>query len=160
RAGSEYAEEARFQWPDRYTLEAEQDAARKAAVHAASPLVSHADALGRTILTVAHNRYVDDEAEVDTFSPTRVVFDFEGNEREVIDALGRVVIRYEYDMLGNPVRQSSMEAGERWILTEVAGNPIYGWDSRGHRLRTTHDQLRRPDASYLQTGDGAELLVG
>ena len=35
----------------------EQAAARKAAVHAATPTVAHADSLGRTFLTVAHNRF-------------------------------------------------------------------------------------------------------
>ena len=35
----------------------EQDAARKAAIHAGSPTVAHADSLGRTFLTVAHNKF-------------------------------------------------------------------------------------------------------
>ena len=30
---------------------------------------------------------------------TRSVLDIEGNQREVIDALGRVVMRYDYDLL-------------------------------------------------------------
>ena len=34
---------------------------------------------------------------------------FEGNQRAVIDAKDRVVMRYDYDMLGNRIYQCSME---------------------------------------------------
>ena len=53
-----------------------------------------------------------------------------------------------------------MEAGERWMLNDVAGKPLYGWDSRDHRLRTAYDVLRRPTAIYLHEGNAPELLVG
>ena len=53
-----------------------------------------------------------------------------------------------------------MEAGERWMLNDVAGKPIRAWDSRGHRFRTAYDALRRPTDSFLREGAGAELLVG
>ena len=70
------------------------------------------------------------------------------------DALGRVVMRYDYDMLGNRIHQSSMEAGERWMLNDVAGKPIRAWDSRGHSFRTTYDPLRRPiEQSVRAPGD-------
>ena len=69
---------------------------------------------------------------------TRVDLDIEGNQRAVRDAivqngdaLGRVVMRYDYDMLGNRIHQASMEAGERWMLNDVTGKPIRAWDSRG-----------------------------
>src|SRR5262249_34864766 len=35
----------------------EQDAARKTALHAATPTVAHFDTLGRAFLTVAHNKF-------------------------------------------------------------------------------------------------------
>ncbi len=131
---------------------AEQDAAAKAAAHADTPSTAFLDSLGRPFLTVADNgtrgKY-----------ETRVELDIEGNQRAVIDAKGRTVMRYEYDMLGNQVRQDSMEAGTRWGLTNVAGNPIYRWDSRNHRLRTTYDELQRPTELFLQQESGAELLV-
>ena len=80
---------------------------------------------------------------------TRVELDIEGNQRDVRDAqlpeqagdpLGRIVMRYDYDMLGNRIHQLSMEAGARWMLNDVAGKPIRAWDSRGHDF--TH-RLRR-----------------
>src|SRR5206468_10074604 len=94
------------------------------------------------------------------FYSTRVIFDIEGNQREVIDAKDRVVMRYDYDMLGNQIHQASMEAGERWALPDVAGKPIYAWDSRDHQFRTAYDQLRRPTNMFLREGSTAKLLVG
>jgi RHS repeat-associated protein len=143
----------------------ERDAACKAAVHAATPTVAHADSLGRTFLTVAHNkfRYSNKplaEPPVEEFYRTRTVFDVEGNQRAVIDSKDRVVIRYDYDVLSNRIHLASMEAGERWILNDVAGKPLIAWDSRDHRLRSAYDPLRRPTDSFLREGAGAEALVG
>ena len=143
----------------------EQAAAAKSAVHAGTPAVAHLDSLGRTILTVAHNTFkrsndplADPPAE--EFHRTRVIFDIEGNQHEVIDALGRIVMRYDYDLLGTLIHQSSMEAGERWMLGDVAGQPIRAWDSRDHEFRTAYDALRRPVESHLIKGADPALLVG
>ena len=126
-----------------------------------TPTVAHADSLGRTFLTVAHNKFKYSDTPpadppVEEFHRTRVVLDIEGNQREVIDAKDRVVMRYDYDMLGNRIHQASMEAGERWMLNDVAGKPLYAWDSRDHRFRTAYDPLRRPTDSFLREGAGAE----
>lgn len=143
----------------------ETQAARKTEVHAATPTVAYADSLGRTFLTVAHNRFKYSDTPlaappVEEFHRTRIILDIEGNQREVIDAKDRVVMRYDYDLLGNRIHQASMEAGERWMLNDVAGKPLYAWDSRNHRFRTAYDPLRRPTDSFLSEGGGAELLVG
>ena len=69
-------------------------------------------------------------------------------------------MRYDYDMLGNRIHQASMEAGERWMLNDVTGKPLYAWDSRDHQFRTGYDQLRRPIESFLREGAGPERLVG
>jgi RHS repeat-associated protein len=138
----------------------EQTAAAKAAAHAGTPTVAYADALGRTFLTMAHNRVERNGAPVEERYATRVELDVEGNQRAVIDALDRIVMSYDYDMLGNQLHSASMEAGERWILNDVAGKPIRAWDSRDHRVRTTYDALRRPTDGFLQRGAEPELLVG
>ncbi|MGH9900668.1 MAG: RHS repeat domain-containing protein, partial [Pyrinomonadaceae bacterium] len=138
----------------------EQTAAIKTAVHAGTPTVAFADSLGRPFLTVAHNRFEREGATVDEKYATRVELDIEGNQRAVIDALDRVVMRSDYDMLGSPIHSASMEAGERRTLPDAAGKPVYAWDSRDHRLRTAYDALRRPTEVYLQKGNGPETLVG
>ena len=143
----------------------EEDAATKAALHAATPSVAHADALGRAFLSIAHNRYLPVNAAAgapptDEFYATRVVFDIEGNQREVSDALDRIVMQYDYDLLGNRIHQASMETGERWGLSDVAGKPIHAWDSRANQFRTTYDSLQRPTQAFLRQGTGAEVLIG
>ena len=85
------------------------------------------------------------------------MLDIVGNQREVIDALGRVVMRYDYDLLKAKIHQASMEAGERWTLNDATGKPIRGWNSRNYVFRTEYDALHRPLKSYVQGGDPSEL---
>lgn len=147
----------------------EEGAAAKTAMHAGTPSVAHADTLGRTFLTVAHNKFKRSGTPpagppTEEFYSTRIVFDIEGNQREVIDAKDRIVMRYDYDMLGARIHQASMEAGERWMLNDVAGQSIRAWDSRGHAFRTEYDALRRPLRSFVQGSDpqnpAVEILFG
>jgi RHS repeat-associated protein len=140
----------------------EQDAAEKAAVHANTPTTVYFDSLGRPFLIMAHNGFKPDETP-DQY-PTRIELDIEGNQRAVRDAivqagdeLGRIVMLYDYDMLGNRIHQLSMEAGERWMLNDVTGKPIRAWDSRGHDLRFEYDQLRRPVRSFVTGAKPSDL---
>jgi RHS repeat-associated protein len=165
RTNPAHALQANQRWPSPKTRDAEKRAAEKAAVHAATPTVAHADSLGRTFLTVVHNRFKYSDSPptdppVEEFHRIRIILDIEGSQREVIDAEDRVVMRYDYDMLGNRVHQASMEAGQRWMLNDVAGKPLYAWDSLSHRLRTAYDRVRRPTDSFLREGADAEMVVG
>ena len=128
----------------------EHSAAEKAAQHANTPTTVHFDTLGRPILTLAHNGFQLDGTPIQF--PTRVKLDIEGNQREVLDAKNRIVMRYDYDMIGNCIHQASMEAGERWMLNDVAGKPIRAWDSRGFARRMTYDELRRPTGLFVTAG--------
>jgi RHS repeat-associated protein len=154
-------------YPDADVRTNETQAAEKAALHAGTPSLAHADSLGRTFLAVAHNRFARNGTMLEEKYATRVELDIEGNQRIVRDAivqngdaLGRIVMRYDYDMLSNRIHQASMEAGERWMLNDVAGKPLFAWDSRDHQFRTIYDQLRRPTESYLREGAGPKLMVG
>jgi RHS repeat-associated protein len=137
----------------------EQAAAAKTTMHAETPSVAYADSLGRAFLTVAHNRFERNRAVIEEKYATRVLLDIEDNQREVIDAKDRVVMRYDYDLLGTQIHQASMEAGERWVLCDVAGQPIHAWDSRGYQFRTTYDALRRPLGVMLRVGTGPTRLI-
>ena len=142
----------------------EQAAARKSVIHADTPSVTHADSLGRTFLTITHNRlkYSDTLAALpdEEFYSARIDLDIEGNQRGVRDPKDRIVMKYDYDLLGKSIHEVSMEAGERWMLSDVLGSPLYAWDSRAHRFRTTYDSLRRPTETFVSEAAGAELLVG
>jgi RHS repeat-associated protein len=132
----------------------EKAAADKAAKHADTPTLAHFDGLGRPFLTIADNG--KDANGNDQKYRTQTVLDVEGNQREVIDALDRVVMRYDYDMLGTKIHQASMEAGERWMLNDLMGKPIRAWNSRKYAFRTEYDALRRPLKSFVQGGDPSE----
>ncbi|GAX46356.1 Mono(ADP-ribosyl)transferase SpvB [Tolypothrix sp. NIES-4075] len=135
----------------------EKGAAEKAAKHADTPTIAYFDTLGRTFLTVADNgKNVNSN---DQKYRTHVEFDIEGNQRAVTDALDRIVMKYDYDMLGDRLHQASMEAGDRRMLNNVAGKPIRMWDSRNHVLRTTYDALQRPTQLFVKAGTEAEILA-
>ncbi len=159
RADPAHADALVDRFPDARARRNEVAAARQSESHARTPTVTHADSLGRPSATVAHNK-ASNENTTEEFYTARVVFDIEGNQREVIDAHDRVVVRYQYDMLGTRLHQASMEAGERWMLSDVAGKPLYAWDSRGHRFRSEYDVVQRPTASFVREGDNPEAMVG
>ena len=138
---------------------AELDAANEAPVHNDTPTVVLFDVLGRPFLSVTHNRFQKDGANVDGFYSTRTELDIESNQLSVTDALGRTVIRYDYDLLNSRIHQASIEAGERWILNDVTGKPLYGWDSRSHRFRTAYDLIRRPTDSFLVDASSEILMA-
>ncbi|PIE70712.1 MAG: insecticidal toxin complex protein [Deltaproteobacteria bacterium] len=137
--------------PDR-----EKAAAEQAAKHADTPSIQHFDTLGRPILSVEHNRSISNGA--DEYYFTRAELDIESNLRSVTDARGNRVMRYKYDMLGNAVYQHSMDAGQRWLLINVVGNPLRTWDERNHEFQYFYDILHRPTHSVVIGGDGETAL--
>jgi len=132
--------------------EREKAAADQTAKHAGTPAIQHFDTLGRPVLSIEHNKHLT--ADEDEFYLTKVRLDSEGNLRSVTDARGNVVMRYQYDMLGNKVYQQSMDAGQRWLLTNILGNPLRTWDERDHEFRYFYDSLHRPIQSQVIGGDG------
>ena len=132
----------------------EKTAAEKAAKHADTPTVAHFDSLGRTFLTIADNG--KDATGNDQKYRTRTVLDIEDNQREVIDSKDRIVMRYDYDMLGTRIHQASMEAGERWMLNDATGKLIRTWNSRKYAFHTEYDALRRLLRSFVQGGNPSE----
>lgn len=145
-----YAERGSPDPSGRRPSDPEPRAAWLAARHANTPAITHLDTLGRVFLTIADN------GGAEKFQ-TRVELDIEGNQRSVTDARGLRVMEYAYDMLGTRIFQRSMDAGERWILTNVAGQPIRAWDSRGHLIRTTYDPLQRPTQLFVSDGATEKL---
>ena len=144
--------------------EKEKLAADKAAKHADTPNHLHFDTLGRPVLSVEHNKNLMTDAN--EYYYTKVILDTEGNLRTLIDARelpengnkGNTVMQYKYDMLGNKVYQSSMDAGQRWMLTNILGNPLRTWDERNHEFRYTYDVLHRPLSKKVIGGDGSVSL--
>ncbi|KAL2784829.1 hypothetical protein BJX66DRAFT_343659 [Aspergillus keveii] len=130
----------------------EKVAAQKAAAHANTPCITHMDPLGRSYVTVSDN------GPLGKYSAS-VLFDIQGNQIQVTDALGRTVLRSHHDMLGNQLHNASIDSGERWTLKDITGRPIHVWDSRGAHLTTAYDILRRPISSTLWPGTDREKVV-
>ena len=138
----------------------EQQAAAKAAKHSETPSVLHFDTLGRVVLSIEHNK--NNTTNADEFYRTKLKLDTEGNLRSVTDARelaengnkGNTVMQYKYDMLGNQVYQNSMDAGQRWLLTNLLGKPLRTWDERNHEFRYFYDILQRPTLGIVLEGDG------
>ncbi len=137
----------------------EQQAAVKSTRHASTPSRAWFDPLGRTFLAITHNRLERAGSSVEEYYGTRTELDIEGNQRSVTDALGRVVMRYDYDMVGTRLRQTSVDAGGRWLLNDAAGKPLLAWDSRAYRVRHQYDALHRPTNLLVRKGDAAEVLA-
>ena len=125
----------------------EQRAAELTEAHANTPAVVHLDTLGRPFLAVADNGALGSYE-------TRTTLDVQGNTLAVVDALGRTVMEHDHDMLGGRLHSSNTDAGERWVLNDVAAKPVRAWDSRGHQFTTEYDTLRRPARQFVRGTDG------
>ncbi|MEM9678914.1 MAG: SpvB/TcaC N-terminal domain-containing protein, partial [Bacteroidota bacterium] len=134
----------------------EKQAAQKAAVHANTPSSVYLDSLGRPVLSITHNG--KDKTLKERLYPTFIRLDIEGNTRAIVDARGNTVMEYKYDMLGQRIYSKGMDAGTRWILTDVLSNPIHRWDSRNHVFSFDYDIVHRPKGIKVQGGDGVTTL--
>jgi RHS repeat-associated protein len=116
---------------------AEQGAAAKAAAHANTPTTTNADTLGRSFQTVADNGTSGNYT-------TTVALDIQGRTLSTHDALRRTVLAQDYDMTGVEIHHNSIDAGERWLLTDAGGHLLRAWDSRDYSVSAGYDALRRP----------------
>lgn len=142
-------------------------AAKQTELHVATPAVSHSDALGRTIYTLAHNRYEDKHGKViDEQYETTTDLDVEGNMLSVTDARGNKVMQYRYNMLPPPdeenpkpsLYQNSMDGGEKWAFSDAQGKALLSWDNRNHLFESVYDSLHRPAHTILSDNDGQKKI--
>lgn len=47
--------------------------------------------------------------------------DIRGNQAKIFDALGHLVMCYDYNLREDHIHQMSMESGERWAITDLMG---------------------------------------
>jgi RHS repeat-associated protein len=139
----------------------EKKVAQKTLLHANTPTTVHFDPLGREFASVVHNRFLrpvsGSTTTVNEFYKTITETDIEGNQRAIIsdqfgapDTKRRIVMQYDYDMLGNRIYSNSMDAGNRWNLSDSLGKPLYKWDDRKRRFHYLYDRLRRHRATDLR----------
>jgi RHS repeat-associated protein len=146
---------------------AEQDAAKKAEAHAATPTVVHFDARGRTCLRIADNGAGDR-------APSRIALDPESKQLAVFDALGRRAFEFcrrepqagggfryvaGYDLTGHNLYRNGADDGERRSLADARGDQFRSWDARGNAIRVVRDAGRRQTHRYVSTNGAAEVLL-
>ena len=132
-------------------------AAEQAASHAGTATTSFLDSLGREVVTIAHNRFVDRRlVSYDEKYITFTKLDTEGKPLWIRDDRGKLVIQHitpvkptrledepaaglaealpdasvpGYDVAGNLLFQNHMDSGARWMLPDAGGHPLLGWDT-------------------------------
>lgn len=136
----------------------EEAAARQAEAHADTPRVRHLDPAGRPIADVV-------DAGPPTAGATHELLvtvdrlDVEGRRRWVTDPRGNVTMTYEYDLRGTLASFAGPDGGRRWMLDNVAGDPLRMWDERDHVVAMSYaDPLHRLTAKRVTGGDGPAPL--
>ena len=76
-----------------------------------------------------------------------------------------------YDIAGNLLFQHSMDAGDRWMLTDAAGKPMLRWNYNTRQDKNNdsvdeerlyfneYDGLHRPTAQWLGTNDEPLVMI-
>ena len=130
---------------------AEQSAAPKTAVHAATPSIAHADALGRPFLTIAHNRFERGGADgrrgphhAGRCSTSRAT-SVRSSTPTTASSCATTSTCSAPGALDAAWRPGSAGCSATW-----PGKPVCAWDSRGQRLRT--DLRRAAPAGRLAPG--------
>lgn len=140
---------------------AENNTARKTAVHADTPTIAVCDSLGRAVYTIAKNAFTDSVSNtiVQEELASFVRLDIAGNQQWVRDARNNTVMEYDCDMLGNAACTESADAGENRVFYDVAGKALLSWNSRQFRFRYEYDALQQPIRVFVQQGSNTEILA-
>ena len=85
---------------------------------------------------------------------TRHVLDILGREVSTIDGRGICSFKHTYDLTGTLLWSFSADAGQRWILHNVLGNPIQIWDQRKFHTTLNYDKAHRLLNIHVEGGDG------
>ena len=67
--------------------------------------------------------------------------------------------RSEYGLDGQVLQSENADAGTRWTLSNMAGNAVCSWDSRGFSAENKYDNLQRPLGMYVSGGDQQPSLA-
>ena len=159
---------AKMKWPDRDEdghpiphhaprRQSEKRAAQQTLAHAATPTITHLDTFGRAFLTVANNG-VDLNGEPERLT-TYTEFDIQGNDIKIRDPRGVDAFLHTVDMPGRKLAIQSVDAGPKWLVPDVTGNPIWSKDANGHEVKLEYDTLRRPTLTWVKVPNETEAYL-
>ncbi|MEZ4847682.1 MAG: hypothetical protein R3B93_03460 [Bacteroidia bacterium] len=127
-------------------------AAWLAAQHSDTPKIEHLDTLGRVFS-------MEDDNGPEGVYTTSFVLDILGQQKEVINAKGRIITSNHFNMAQEPIYTESMDAGRRWMASNIMGSPLYQWNDRDIRSRMVQDELQRNIATFIKEGNNPENWV-
>lgn len=132
----------------------EAAAARQTEGHADTPRVRHLDPAGRPVGDVV-DAGPPAPGQPHALLVTIERLDADGRRRWVTDPRGNVTMTYEYDLRGTLASYAGPDGGRRWLLDNVAGDPLRMWDERDHVVAMSYDDpLHRLSAKRVTGGDG------
>jgi RHS repeat-associated protein len=128
----------------------DQRAAWLAAAAYDTPVVHHADSLGRTFYSIA-------DYGGGVTAATYTLSDFTVRYTSAFDQLGRNVSRAYTSLRGQAIYSVTAERGERWVFTDVIGRLVHIWDNDLAVYSNTYDKLYRPLSSTVTQGGGSTI---
>jgi RHS repeat-associated protein len=166
----------------------EQAVASAAAAHAETPSITATDSLGRDVVGVSHNRFVDRTGALrNERYLTYTKLDAEGKPLWILDPRGHRIVEYVrtpapsgggaaeavpgYDLVGNLLYQRSAESGERWALADAQRKALIAWNTNERQVDDAtfeleervgflkSDALRRPVIEWLTVKAHAAVAV-
>jgi RHS repeat-associated protein len=134
------------------------------ASHHWTPKSELVDALGPTVRTVEH---------ITTLSPAgsdtpiireddvvmRYAYDIKGQLLEVRDPLDRVCFEHKYDIAGNNLWTKHLDSGEKKLVVDAQGNPLYSSDAKGAAVYTAYDDLHRPTDIWAKDASAESVTL-
>ena len=127
---------------DWYKLHQNDRAGKQSEIYAETPSVICYDSLGQPVVMLDYLK--DEKNGTQRMLKTVAKRDIQGNINEVVDARGNKVVSYKYDMLCRPLYENSLDKGQRWAITDMAGKITHSWDEREHMFEVKYDKLQRP----------------
>ncbi len=134
------------------TLDINEDRSRGRAArssflsHVDTPSSAIIDPLGRTI-SATQRLSPDPSAGWFTYTSR---YDLLGNLLEHRDPQNRVVSSAVYDYLKRPLKTTSLDAGDHFVLLDAAAFPVYATDPRGALTLSKPDSAGRPQKTWAR----------
>ena len=123
--------------------------------HHFTPADTILDALGRVLCQVERNGPNPEEDWYITCSS----YDIRGNLLAVTDTLGRDAFTHAYDLLNNPLRIHSIDAGLRTSVLDANSNLAEYRDSKGSIVLRQYDELNRLTHLWAGNNDTEDRLT-
>lgn len=127
-------------------------AAWLAAQHANTPRETILDNLGRSFIVIENNGG-------GKLLATRSRLDFVGNVQSITNPMQFTVMESKFSYLQEPLRNHSIDSGDKRQLNNVAGNPFISWDGKGSRVRMRYDPMQRLLSRWLMPNGGNDKCI-